>query len=452
MAKAQSIEPYLSKPLPQSREAEMAVLGAILAENAAYDDAAVLKSGDFFHEQHRTIFQCMQAMIENSEVIDVVTLPDRLYGMGMLDKAGGLAYLNQIVKDVTDASHIRHYVGIVRKKAMLRRVIEVGDFAQTAALENNSDAAESIVDQVLASFMDIASDYADERLSGSTPKQSWKKLMEGLENNSTLRVFTGIHALDGAVGGFRAGELVTITASITGSGKTLLAQQIKRNNCKNGRHGIYFSGEMSDEQLESREAATEACIPHWKMRQPEHLTESEYSALVALGATECEICRTIDGDFSIRDIRIACRRMKRTGKLSWVVIDYDELVDAPGKDEFAQQRIVTREAKRIAVSLKVPVLMISGIRKSNEKESKNSKPTLDRVYGSGAKVKHSTFVIFVDRKWVRDLKGNEAEAHIWILEAREGKPKDFEVVFNTHKLRFEDKVQNQEFPEEDLND
>lgn len=412
-------------------------MGAILADNAALDEVQGLTQGDFFLKQHRVIFKVMEEMRDASEPVDVLTLREKLHGLGSLEEAGGFAYVNQLASDNSDSGHVEHYVKIVRRKSMLRRIVELGEVARDAALYGNDEEVEKIVDRALVGFMDVA-ESAGERLDGDTSKQAWWKLMEGLEANSELRVFSGIRGLDAVVGGFRAGELVTITASLTGAGKTLFAQQIKRHNCKNGLHGIYFSGEMSAEQLAARELATEARVAHWKMRQPEHLTKEEYSALVALGNTECEVCRTVDGDFSIRDVRIASRRMKRKEKLSWIIVDYDELVDAPGRNEIEQQTVVAREAKRLAVTLEVPLLMISGIRKAGDKEGKNTRPLLDQVYGSGAKVKHSTFVLFVDRKWVRELKGDESEANIWILKAREGRPASVKVAFNTRTLRFED--------------
>ena len=423
-------------PLPHNAEAERAVLGAVLLDNAVMEEASLLREGDFFLESHRAVFRAMCVMHDVGEEIDLVTLHDHLSADDVLKKIGGIAYVAQLADGLPKASNISQYVEIVRRKALLRRVIAIADVAQQLAMEESE--GEAIAEKAVQSLMDVAAEYIDKAQLGKTSKAAKISAIQQLEGRkSLLRINTGIEELDKLTGGFRSGELVAVTASETGAGKTLLAQQIRTNSCSNGFHGAYFTGEMPAEQLVSREMASETGVPHWKMRRPESLTKEEYSALVKNAGTSCEFCRIPDGELSLKNIRAACRRLKSEGKLSWAVIDYDELVEAPGKDEFAQQRNVIREAKRIAMTLEIPVFVISGIRKPLDSREA-AKPMLSRIYGSGAKSKHSSFVLFVDRKYVRELKGSETDATIFILKSRDGRIGKIPVKFDLQTLRFED--------------
>ena len=431
MATARTVT--IAPKLPANEEAESAVIGSIMLSNQVMDQAAILKAEDFSDVRNAEIFGVMVEMFDGGEPIDIVTLSAKL-GKN-LEKVGGVQRIAKFTSGLPKTSNIGSYLKIVRRKAMMRRVIEIGAFMQEAVFAGEE---ESVAEQSAENLQDVLNDYADKAVLGRTSRTSKISSVKKMEEKkSMLRVHTGISDLDKYTGGFRAGELVTITASATGSGKTLFAQQIRTYSCGEGFHGIYFSGEMPAEELVGREMATETGIPHWKVRRPENLTKEEYSALVKNAMGGCDVCRIVDTELSIRGIRTACRRMKAAGQLSWAIIDYDELVDAPGKDEFAQQRIVIREAKRIAMTLDIPVFMISGIRKAlDSKEAK--KPMLERIYGSGAKSKHSSFVLFVDRQWVRELKGDETQARICILKSRSGKIGEVPAKFNLHTLRFED--------------
>jgi len=116
----------------------------------------------------------------------------------------------------------------------------------------------------------------------------------------------------------------------------------------------------------------------------------------------------------------------------------------PLVDEFDKQRAVIHCAKMLSVALWVPVIMISQLRKPlDAKEAK--KPTLERLYGSGAKSKHSSFVLFVDREYVRELKGDETRARICILKARDGTLGEIPATFNLQTLRFQDETAEEKF-------
>jgi replicative DNA helicase len=119
-----------------------------------------------------------------------------------------------------------------------------------------------------------------------------------------------------------------------------------------------------------------------------------------------------------------------------IIVDYDEPVDAPGDTEFDQQRYIVRAAKSLAMELACPVIVISQLRKALQGEDRK-RPTLQRLYGSGAKAKHSSIVVYVDRPFVQKLSGDETQARIVIAKNRDGKVGAIEARFNLKTLRFE---------------
>ena len=128
--------------------------------------------------------------------------------------------------------------------------------------------------------------------------------------------------------------------------------------------------------------------------------------------------------------------MKSRAGIDSVIVDYDELVEAPGEGEFEQQRNLVRSAKSLAMELKCPVILISQLRKSLQGEDRK-RPNLQRLYGSGAKAKHSSIVIYLDREYVQELCGDETAARIVVVKNRDGKVGALDAFFNVKTLRFE---------------
>jgi replicative DNA helicase len=189
--------------------------------------------------------------------------------------------------------------------------------------------------------------------------------------------------------------------------------------------------------LKRRELAAAADVAPVKMRREDLLTPEDRRALLEAAAHECKRCRILDGELEVSRIRRAARKMKKQSGLDLLVLDYDELIEAPGKDEFDQQRNLVRAAKSLAVELHCVVVLVSQLRKALSGEDV-SRPTLQRVYGSGAKTKHASIVILADRQYVRELQGDETEAQIFILKSRDGRIGRVKARFDICKLRFSD--------------
>jgi len=428
-------QPGIERPLPHNREAEQFVLGAILVSNpkarAVFDS---LTAEDFFIPQNQRIFVALKALAESGKPTDCLSALDELERTNLLEAAGGVGYLAQLGDDMPNKGNVEHSARIIKARSVRRRLI----YAAEQDREDGFSATES-EDEILERSMErisaIARDVEADRDTGTTYRDAAASLLQEFDSGEGVRIFTDIDELDRLTGGFRPGELVLFTAE-TGVGKTLLAQQTRRRSCKDGRHTLFCSGEMRAQHLISREIATEAGVEHWKMRRPERFSESDRQSLIEAATHECVQCRILDGELSMTRIRKLARQMKSQAGLDLIIVDYDELVEAPGETEFDQQRYIVREGKSLAIALKIPVIVISQLRKSLQGEDRK-RPTLQRLYGSGAKAKHSSIVIYVDRPFVQELAGDETEARIVIAKNRDGKVGAIDARFNVKTLRFE---------------
>jgi replicative DNA helicase len=427
----------LEKPLPSNLDAERNILGAILLDNKALDEsAAVIKPADFMLEQHSRIFNAMMRLAEKVQPIDLITLVEELHRYGHLEDVGGAAYVSSLADGMPRVSNVSHYAKLVREKSLLRQLIHATNRFQQLAFDAES-TSEMILDTAVQSVIDLALEATTAETGSRSYQQAAVSLLKSFSEKSSIRAVSGLTEFDKMTGGIRETEILTITAG-TGVGKTILAQQFRRQSCKAGIHSLYCSGEMTGEHLLSRELATEACVEHKYMRRPEVLSKEEFSALTEAATHECKKCAILDGALSLQRIRLEARRKKHSpAGLGLLIIDYDELIDVPGRTELDQQRELMRGIKGIAIELKIPVIIISQLRKALDRDEAK-RPSLDRIYGGGSKSKHSSFIVFVDREYVRELKGDETEARICVLKARDGRVGEIPVKFNVRRLCFED--------------
>jgi replicative DNA helicase len=430
----------IERPLPHSPFAEQRLLGAILVGNQ--EARAVLdrlSPNDFFLPPNQRIFRVAQKLSQANIPVDLLSVHEALLQADPADAAHLVAYLAQLGDEVPRAESLDFYARTIKSKSTRRALIHTA----YQVYQNAFDAPESeevLLDRSIESFSDLARNLEGDRDSGSTYRQAASALLREFDDGEGVRIFTDVDELDRLTGGFRAGELVILTAE-TGVGKTLFAQQTRQRACRDGRHTLFCSGEMLAHHLVAREIATKAGVEHWKMRRPERITPNETSALIEAACHECERCRILDGELSMARIRRVARQMKSQTGLDSVIVDYDELLEAPGQTEFEQQRYIARAAKSLAMELKLPVFLISQLRKSLQGEDR-SKPTLQRLYGGLAKAKHSSFVIYINRPYVQDLCGDETEAQVLVLKSRDGKLGALKARFNVKTLRFESVPRN----------
>jgi replicative DNA helicase len=438
----------IERTLPHSANHERWVLGAILS--APSDHAGVydlLRHEDFFLDPHRKIFSTILSLKERGQIPDLLSVHATLEDERSLEAIGGIGYLAGLADGIPRVAPVEQWARKICEDARRRQIIAAAGAIQERAFQRDGTSAE-LLDSGIENLSTMALELDGEADDGSTYKSAAIMLLTEMHDIAPPKIVTGIDTLDRLVGGLLPGELWTFAAA-TGVGKTVLAQQTRRRACRDGHHVLYASGEMKATHLQRRELAGNADLPQGKMRCVDAITEAEFSRLIEAAAGQCDVCRILDGELTLSRIRRAARRMKARSSLSLVVIDYDELVTVEGDTENDQQRNLARASKSLGMELDCAVILVAQLRKPLAREDVK-RPTLQSIYGSGAKTKHSTGVLLVDRPWVRELKGNETSAQLFVLKNRDGRLGRIPCRFDVKKLEFLDAAESGELSAESL--
>jgi replicative DNA helicase len=415
---------------------ERAILGAILAGHEQTNELLVtIKPEDFFDQRHRRIVRVMLDLTEAGNRAELLSVYDALACSDGIDSAGGTAYLSGLVDGVHLRGDILYILRGLRRMASFRQAIYTAENVKQVALEQIG-TAESLLDSAIQKFSLLARELESTEDDGKAYFDAAVEAISIARQGARLKVFTDIDKLDQWTGGFREGELVVLTAE-TGAGKSLLAAQIRARACRDGHHALFCSGEMTSAHLASRELASVSGVVPIKMRRDDLFTKQDFEALVEAASHQCKKCRILDGELTLYRIRRVARKMKSGSGLDLLILDYDELIEAEGKTEFDQQRLIARTAKSLALELGCVVILISQLRKTTSKEDAG-KPTLQRLYGNAAKQKFASFILLADRPYVRKLAGDEKQAEIQLLKSRDGRTGRIKATFNVKSLRFEE--------------
>lgn len=426
----------IAKPMPADRDSERAVLGGILYGHVrAIELLDLLRPEDFEIDYNKRVFKSARRVSESGRRPDILAVSDDLTRQDELEAAGGVQYLSALLDSRDVSVDLPNAAYRIRQLAASRKLISTLDGLQELAFNSRGNVAE-LLDTAIEKLSDQARNLDETDDLGISHFDAATRKLSELKEGPRVKIFTGVDKLDRLTGGFRETELVTLTAD-TGVGKTLLASQTRAMSCRQGHHSLYCSAEMTAAHLKGRELAANASVSPIKMRREDLLTPEDWNALVEAASHECKCCKILDGELSLSCIRRAARRMKKTDGLDLIVFDYDELIDAPGETELDQQRTLVRSAKSLGVELKCVVILISQLRKALNKEDAE-RPSLQRLYGTSAKAKHSSFVIFADRPWVREMQGDEKEAKLFVLKSRDGQMGPISAVFDIRKLQFSD--------------
>jgi replicative DNA helicase len=434
--RAEGIDPKL----PAREDLELEIVAAFFYGHKDARFIFDMLTEECFEQVHlRKIFTVAKKLYAKGRPFDPVAVSDAM-DRGDLAELGGLQGLAEIPTGVGMFTKydVEHACRALTEKAQQRALIRVTSKIQAEAWEaNDRGDMERLLESAIADISKIGN-QSDSSLDDATDFQAGMGMLNSLDDGpETVRIDTGIKKLDEMTGGFRAGELIVITAE-TGTGKTLLASQIKRVSCPKGWHCLFANGEMLARHLRAREVSVRSKVPYEKFRHPEWMSSDDREQILRTVAEGCKKCRIMEGDLTINRIRGRARKYFSNGEISFLIVDYDELVEAPGKDEFAEQKAVVHGLKSLALELKMPIVLISQLRKSMAKEDR-AKPTLSRLYGSGSKVKTASIILHADRPFVQDLEGDETAARIVILKNRDGKVGSIECAFNVRTLEFEDK-------------
>jgi replicative DNA helicase len=432
---------------PHSVEAEQSVLGALLIDSSAWDQAAdVVTVGDFYRPDHRLIFEALAELVAGSRPCDVVTVSEQLERRGRLEEAGGLAYLGTLARDTPTAANVRAYASIVRERALLRALIEAGREITASVFSDEGLAARDLVDRAEALVFEIAEQGS--RLGSGVVRVSAllppliDKIDEWHTNPDKLRgLATGFTDFDRKTGGLRPGDLIII-AGRPSMGKTTLAVNIAEYAAVSPdiRASVaIFSMEMPSEQLVTRMLSSIGHVPLNSIRTG-RISDDDWVRITAATSQLSEARIFIDESAGLTptELRARARRIAREHKLDLIVVDYLQLMQVPGTKENRATEIaeISRGLKALAKELQVPVIALSQLNRAVEQRAEK-KPVMSDLRESGSLEQDADMILLIYRDEVYDKNTTrKGVAEIDLAKHRNGETGTFILTFQGQYTRF----------------
>ncbi|MGH9406291.1 MAG: replicative DNA helicase [Terriglobia bacterium] len=423
------------KSVPHNLEAEKALLGSILLDNAALNIALeTLRPGDFYSEAHRVTFQKMVEVSDRSRPVELVTLADELEKDGLLEKAGGRAALASLIDGVPIASSptAAAYARIVKEKAIIRGLINASQNILARCYEA-SDDPETLLDDAQSQIFEIAeSDVpAGFYRVPDIVKSSFGTLDVLFDRgHGVTGIATGFEKLDTMTSGLQKGELIVIAARPS-LGKTALALNMAAHAATTQRKSAaIFSLEMSKESLLIRLLCSEGRIDSHKLRTGFASHDDWGKMSKALGRlADAPLYIEDTPALSIMQIRAKSRRLKAEKGLDLVIVDYLQLITGHGRFENRNQEVsyISRSLKGIAKELGVPVVALSQLSRAPE-AGKGRAPELSDLRDSGAIEQDADVVIFI-RRGAAEMDDLGIPTELEIAKQRNGPTGSFKLVF-----------------------
>jgi replicative DNA helicase len=444
----------LDRPMPQSPDAERAILGAILINNHAfYRVIGTIDTDDFFKDAHRTIFATMRRMAEQSREIEPLTLKEELAKHAQLDQVGGIAYIAALVDVVPDVANVERYARIVKEKSMLRRLIVMGNSVMRAALDAPSEPSEvlTIAEKTLYEIAEGSTDKGFVGLDRIT--RTNMAAIEQIHSNAGRLVTglpTGYDRFNEMTSGFQPGDLI-ILAARPSMGKTSFMMNIAESIALPGKDGepragdrLYsvgvFSLEMSKEQIGLRILSSESGVSNHLIRSG-MLSERNWRDLADASARLAKGRIYVDDTPGMdpMEMRAKARRLKMEVGLDLIMVDYLQLMAIKGKVESRKQEVsqISRSLKAIAKELSVPLFSLSQLSRRSEQRTGDHRPQLSDLRESGSIEQDADLVAFIYRDEVYNKETEEKGiAEIIIAKQRNGPIGDFKLVFRNDITKF----------------
>ena len=434
---------------PHSIEAEQSVLGGLLLDNAAFDRIAdVLAEFDFYRDDHRRIWRHVTRLIQQGKPADVVTVDESIKSSEDKDRTGGLAYLGALTQNTPSAHNIKRYAEIVRERAIMRRLVQVGAEIADGALNPQGKDVGQLLDEAESKVFEIAEAGARGR-QGFVPIQSLlTQVMERVDmlyhqdNPSEVTgVPTGYVDLDRKTAGLQTGDLI-IVAGRPSMGKTALALNMAEHVAiENGLPVAIFSMEMSGGQLAMRMLGSVGRLDQHKLRTG-RLSDDDWHRLTTAVGRLHDAPIHIDETPALNplEVRARARRLHRQyGKLGLIVVDYLQLMSASGQGENRATELseISRSMKALAKELNVPVIALSQLNRSLEQRT-DRRPVMSDLRESGALEQDADLILFIYRDVVYNAQTAEpGKAEIIIGKQRNGPIGTIDLTFLGEHTRFE---------------
>jgi replicative DNA helicase len=434
---------------PQAQDLEEAVLGALMLEKSAVNDAIdILKPDSFYKDAHQKIYSVIQDLFQRSEPIDILTVTAELKSRGELDLVGGPYYISQLTNRIASSANTEFHARIISQKHILRELIRISSETIQMAYDETTDVFELLdkaeKDLYTVAEGNIRKNY--DKMSGII--QEAIDNIEAAKNNTDgiSGVPSGFADLDRVTSGWQRSDLI-ILAARPGMGKTAFVLSLARNVAVEFNLPVaVFSLEMSSVQLVNRLISSETEIPAEKLRKG-NLADHEYQQLHSRIPKLSNAPLFLDDTpaLSVFELRAKCRRLKSQHDIQLIIIDYLQLMTAGGDNKGNREQeisTISRSLKVIAKELEVPVIALSQLSRAVETRGGDKRPMLSDLRESGAIEQDADLVTFIYRPEyygiTEDEEGNSTigTGEIIIAKHRNGSLENVNLRFIANLAKF----------------
>jgi replicative DNA helicase len=406
---------------PQAKDVEEAILGAIMLDRSAYDRAAELMTPEAFYvEAHQRIYTAMQTLARSSKPIDILTVCEELKRTEELEMVGGSYYVQKLTNSVTSGAHVEHHCRLVYEKFLKRELIRIGGEMIGEAYEDSSDPFE-LLDASEKSLNDVSS-----KRGGNSVREITSVLVDRVKHIGELRkhdsnitgIPSGYTKLDLLTHGWQRTDLI-ILAARPGVGKTAFALNLARNAASGKAKVLMFSLEMSMGQLVDRMISAQSEVPLTQIMTGTLSDAQMQHGVFTKGIQPLSSMGIFLDDtpaLNVYDLRsrtkYSVRKYGKPGDQWLVIVDYLQLMSGveDRKINNREQEIsnVTRNLKKLAKELQVPIIALSQLSRALEQRGGNDKtPKLSDLRESGAIEQDADTVLFIYRPEYHGQESNE---------------------------------------------
>ncbi len=431
----------LERMPPQSLEAEVSLLGAMLLDNAVIDVIHQYLSKDSFYKTaHRELFQTIVELYDKNQAVDLVLLKDELERRGSLDKVGGRDYLLELEESVPAVANAEYYARLIRDNAIKRNLVEAAVKIQKETYENRDDVS-LLLDNAEKLIFDIA-----EKKHTSTVlhirdllDEIWPRLENINDRKGRLTgLGTGFYDLDDLTCGLQPAQFVVV-AGRPSMGKSSFVMNVAQHVGEMEKLPVVmFSLETSAKQIAQNMLCSYARLNTHYVRKG-GLPDEEWGKLPIAADKLSQTKIYIDDapGLTVMALRAKARRMKAQLDIRLVVVDYLQLMDSPGAESRQQEiSIISRGLKSLAMELDIPVIGVSQLNRAVEMREEK-KPRMSDLRESGSIEQDADLVLLLHREGYYDTEKNPKNADLIIAKQRNGPTDTVKLTFLNEYMRFE---------------
>lgn len=429
---------------PQNVDAEKSLLGAVLIdEDVLADVTEIVKPKDFYDKNHEMIYDGMVRLYEKHRPVDMLTLTDELKRKDHLELVGGSAYLSELTNYVPTAAHAEAYADMVAQKAVRRRLIKASGEISEMGYDEEADMQE-LLSKAEAELFSVSDQSLKQDLVSieTVLSDSFERMEELHQNKGALRgIRTGYRDLDNMTAGLQRSDLI-ILAARPAMGKTTLVTNLAYNVATIEKKAVlFFSLEMSKEQLVDRMLADAAGVDSWNIRTG-NLSDDDFAKITDAMGEMAEAPIYIDDKpgLSVLEMRTKARRIAHEQQLGLIIIDYLQLMQGSGRhDGNRVQEVseISRGLKLVARELNVPLIALSQLSRSVETRTPPI-PQLSDLRESGSIEQDADIVSFIYRPGYYEPDNPEVQnlTDLIIAKHRNGPVGKVQLYFHPERLRF----------------